>query len=72
MLEWCSIADTNIRSPGFKLARPQEAATKLILSVVPRVQIICFASGAFKNLATLVRAASNFTVARSANACAPR
>ncbi len=38
MFEWCSIHVTRISSPGFRKVRAQACATRLMLSVVPRVK----------------------------------
>ena len=51
MLEWCSMAERMISSPGLRVDRPQVAATRLMPSVVPRVKMISRASAALMNFA---------------------
>ncbi len=63
MLEWCSIAERMISSPGRRLVRPQDWATRLMASVAPRTKTISRGSAAFRNRRTLSRAASYSRVA---------
>jgi hypothetical protein len=71
-LAWCSATLTRMTSPGFKLAPPHAAATKLIPSVAPRVNTSSEGDPAPMNAATFARAASYAVVARAARACTPR
>jgi len=66
------MAVTTTLSPAFTLARPYEPATRLIASVVPRVNTTPSGAQAFTNAATLARAASYASVARIARSYAPR
>mmetsp|Transcript_64652 Transcript_64652/g.192632 ORF Transcript_64652/g.192632 Transcript_64652/m.192632 type:complete len:251 (-) Transcript_64652:621-1373(-) len=70
--EWCSISVSTTRSPGPKFEMPQLPATKLMASVAPLVKTTSLADRAPMRRATLSRAASNASVARSAKAWAPR
>ncbi len=58
MLEWCSISEMTISSPGFRNFRPQDAATRLIASVALRVNTISRPRAAFRKARTVSRAAS--------------
>ncbi len=49
-------------SPGFRLAPPQLAATRLMASVAPLVKTISLTDGAFRNAATLPRLPSKASV----------
>ena len=64
MFEWCSITDTITSSPSAMNASQNDAATRLMLSVVPRVKIISSVFGALMNWRTVSRAASCRSVAR--------
>ena len=72
MLEWCSISVITISSPGRRNFRPQAAATRLIASVVLRVNTISAARGALMKAATLARTSSYRAVASSASVWMPR
>ncbi len=72
MFEWCSMTEIRISSPSPTWSRPHAVATRLIASVVPRVQIHSAALGALIQLATFSRAASNATVARLDSSWMPR
>ena len=56
--EWCSSRVTTTSSPGLRNVRPQDCATRLIDSVVPRVKTIWAGSAAPMNRATRARADS--------------
>ena len=56
--EWCSSGVSKISSPAFRKVRPQDWATRLIDSVVPRVKTTQEESGAFRNRATSSRVVS--------------
>ncbi len=58
MLEWCSISVITISSPGRRNLRPQAAATRLIASVVLRVNTISEGWRALIKAATLARTSS--------------
>ena len=58
MLEWCSIAEMTISSPALTLWRPQELATRLMPSVVPRTKISSFLKRAFKKRRAFERVSS--------------
>mmetsp|Transcript_975 Transcript_975/g.2694 ORF Transcript_975/g.2694 Transcript_975/m.2694 type:complete len:201 (+) Transcript_975:571-1173(+) len=72
MLAWCSTSLTTISSPGPTLSRPHECATRLMASVAPRVKTISRRDAALTNCATLSRAPSYASVARTERAWAPR
>jgi hypothetical protein len=55
MFEWCSISVISTASPGLRLVRAQEYATRLIASVTLRVKIV-ERSGALVNAAIRLRA----------------
>ena len=61
--EWCSISVVTITSPGPRLVRPYEYATRLIASVVSRVKITSRSDGAFTRSRTFLRVPSNASVA---------
>ena len=63
MLEWCSITLTSTSSPSLRNASPKEKATRLRLSVVPRVKIISASLRALIKCCTLPRACSWSSVA---------
>ena len=52
MLLWCSIMETSTSSPLPRLFKPQEYATKLMASVVPRTKMTSLVDLALMNLAT--------------------
>jgi hypothetical protein len=58
MFEWCSIAEMTTSSPRPTCDRPCVAATRLTASVVPRTKTISCGRRAFRNRATVARAAS--------------
>ena len=62
---WCSSSVTTTTSPGPRLSSPQAYATRLIASVALRVKITSRSDGAFSRPATVLRAPSNPSVARS-------
>ena len=62
---WCSSSVTTTTSPGPRLSSPQAYATRLIASVALRVKMTSFSEGALSKLATVRRAASKPSVARS-------
>ncbi len=62
---WCSSSVITTRSPGPRLSRPQAYATRLSASVAFRVKTTSFSLGALRKEATVRRAASNASVARS-------
>ena len=70
--EWCSISVTRISSPAFTADRPQLCATRLMLSVVPRVKITSRGRAAPMNRATRSRASSYIAVASALSAYTPR
>ena len=70
--EWCSSCVVRIASPGPRFARPHENETRLIASVVLRVQMISSVCAALTNAATFARAASKCSVARAASSYTPR
>ncbi len=65
-LEWCSSSLVRIASPGRRFPRPHENDTRLIASVVLRVQTISSVWAALTKRATLARASSKASVARAA------
>ena len=62
---WCSSSVTTTTSPGPRLSSPQAYATRLIASVALRVKITSRSDGAFSRPATVLRAPSKPSVARS-------
>ena len=54
-LAWCSATDTRMTSPALRLAPPQEAATRLMASVAPRVSTMSAGAAAPMKAATLAR-----------------
>jgi hypothetical protein len=58
MLEWCSMVLSRISSPAASRGRPQLCATRLIASVVPRVNTISSARAALRKRCTVARAPS--------------
>jgi len=57
------MADRRISSPAWTFWRPKVWATRLMLSVVPRVQMICLTLGALIRARTFSRASSKRSVA---------
>ena len=49
MFEWCSSSEIIISSPALMLARPQELATRLMPSVVPRTKMSSASEDAFRS-----------------------
>ncbi len=72
MFEWCSSSVITISSPGPSSLRAQAWATRLMASVVPRVQMISSLWRAARNARTRSRAVSKASVARWLSACTPR
>ena len=70
--EWCSSSVMTTTSPGPRLSRPHAYATRLIASVALRVNTISFSDGALRRPATVRRAPSKPSVARSASRYTPR
>ena len=58
MLEWCSMRDKRISSPGFRRGRAKLYATRLSAAVQPRVKTISADSRALKKRAIRSRAPS--------------
>ncbi|MNC65669.1 hypothetical protein D3C75_1159850 [compost metagenome] len=71
-MAWCSRVLRTISSPTLSSLMPQLWATRLIASVVPRVQITSWLRGALIKRATVSRAASKARVARPLRAWAAR
>ena len=55
MLLWCSMRETRTSSPLPRLFKPQEYATKLMASVVPRTKTVSLGVFALMNFATVSR-----------------
>ncbi len=73
MFEWCSSADMRIRSPALIFPENvREEAIRLMLSVVPDVNMISWLDVAFRFLAMFSRAASCAAVASLERWWAPR
>ena len=72
MLEWCSISLRMTSSPLRMKASPKQEATRLMLSVVPRVNTISAGERAFRKRRTVSRAASCSSVACCERKCTPR
>ena len=71
MFEWCSISETITSSPAFIKPSTNEEATRLMLSVVPRVKIISLVDLALINFRNVSRALSCNSVACCDNQCTP-
>ena len=71
-LLWCSITVSRITSPSRINLSPHACATRLMLSVVPRVKMISSALAAPIYSATRRRAFSYASVARELSVCNPR
>ena len=72
MLLWCSIKETINSSPSFIWLSAKVDATRLMLSVVPRVKTISEMLRALINLRTVSREASCKLVACCERKCTPR
>ena len=66
MLAWCSISEITTASPGPRLAAPHERASRLNASVAFLVKTTSLVAGALMKRATLARAPSSASVARTA------
>src|SRR5664279_5078809 len=60
MLEWCSMIESTISSPGWMRSRPKVAATRLTASVALRVKMISSGRPALRKARTLARALIGF------------
>ena len=58
MLEWCSMAVISTSSPLFTFERPNDVATRLMPSVVPRTNTISLVEGALMKARVFSRAPS--------------
>ncbi len=72
MLLWCSISEMMTSSPSFIKAWPKHEATRLMLSVVPRVKTISLVERALRKRRTVSRDASCSSVACCERKCTPR
>ena len=72
MLLWCSISLMMTSSPSFMQACPKHDATRLMLSVVPRVKTISPVLRAFRKRRTVSLDASCSSVACCERKCTPR
>ena len=72
MLLWCSIVLIITSSPACISCWQKEDATKLMASVVPRVNTISCVLSALMNRRTVSRLSSNISVATTERWCTPR